>query len=201
VLPFWSVVSLPGSTQCGLSAAGSAGEPPPGASAPGPGSPSRSAASVQSWRKSGFWALCSGSCWGSRVPGCGNTIPGSGNTLPGSCLGFPLRIPATPYLVLASASRSWSFPTMARLARVVAPGIPHHINRRGNCRQQTLFCEEDDPCDLELVAQFCRPEQVEIWACCLMPSRPPDPGASIRRRFAPGHRRGASQVHESGQDN
>jgi len=39
----------------------------------------------------------------------------------------------------------------------------------GNRRQQTLFCEEDDQCYLERMAQFCRPEQVEIWACCLMP--------------------------------
>ncbi|MFI5454827.1 MAG: hypothetical protein ACHRXM_05190 [Isosphaerales bacterium] len=51
---------------------------------------------------------------------------------------------------------------MARLARVVAPSIPHHITRRGNRWQQTSFCEEDDPCYLELMAQFCRPEQVEI---------------------------------------
>ena len=56
---------------------------------------------------------------------------------------------------------------MARLARVVAPGIPHHITRRGNRRQRTLFYEEDDQCYLELMAQFCRPEQVEIWASCL----------------------------------
>jgi len=59
---------------------------------------------------------------------------------------------------------------MARLARVVAPGIPHHITRRGKGRQQTLFYEEDDQCYLELMAQFCRPEQVENSAYCLMPN-------------------------------
>jgi len=57
---------------------------------------------------------------------------------------------------------------MARLARVVAPGIPHHISRRGNRRKHTLFCVEDDQYYLEPIAQFCRPEQVEIRACCLM---------------------------------
>jgi len=27
---------------------------------------------------------------------------------------------------------------MARLARLVIPGLPHHVTRRGNGRQQTL---------------------------------------------------------------
>jgi hypothetical protein len=98
-----------------------------------------------------------------RSPGSGDTKTNSGDTVAGSCLGFPLRIPGTPYPVLASASGSKWLPTMAPLARVVAPAIPHHITRRGNRRQQTLFCEEDDQCYPELMAQFCRPEQVEIW--------------------------------------
>jgi len=32
---------------------------------------------------------------------------------------------------------------MARLARVVAPGMPHHVIQRGNRHQQILFCDED----------------------------------------------------------
>lgn len=32
---------------------------------------------------------------------------------------------------------------MARIARVVASGIPHHITQRGNRRQQTFLCEKD----------------------------------------------------------
>jgi putative transposase len=32
---------------------------------------------------------------------------------------------------------------MARLARVVIPGLPHHITQRGNRRQQTFFNESD----------------------------------------------------------
>ncbi len=32
---------------------------------------------------------------------------------------------------------------MVRLARVVIPGVPHHVTQRGNRRQQTFFCEED----------------------------------------------------------
>jgi REP element-mobilizing transposase RayT len=35
---------------------------------------------------------------------------------------------------------------MARIARIVVPGIPHHITQRGNRRMQTFF--EDDVQDL-----------------------------------------------------
>ncbi|MEW6616764.1 MAG: transposase, partial [Thermodesulfobacteriota bacterium] len=32
---------------------------------------------------------------------------------------------------------------MARIARVVIPGIPHNITQRGNRRMQTFFCDDD----------------------------------------------------------
>jgi hypothetical protein len=32
---------------------------------------------------------------------------------------------------------------MARLARVVVPGVPHHMTQRGNRRQATFFSETD----------------------------------------------------------
>ena len=32
---------------------------------------------------------------------------------------------------------------MARLARVVGPGIPHHVTQRGNGRAQTFFGDAD----------------------------------------------------------
>jgi putative transposase len=33
---------------------------------------------------------------------------------------------------------------MARITRVVAPGIPHHITRRRNGPQDTFFYTEDE---------------------------------------------------------
>ncbi len=42
---------------------------------------------------------------------------------------------------------------MARLARVVAPGLPHHVTQRGNRRQQTFFCDEDYQIYPELMAE------------------------------------------------
>ena len=59
---------------------------------------------------------------------------------------------------------------MARLARVIAPGMPHNVTQRGNRRQQTFFGEEDYQHYLELISRFCREEQVAIWAYCLMPN-------------------------------
>jgi len=59
---------------------------------------------------------------------------------------------------------------MARLARLVAPGLPHYITQRGNCRQQTFFCDEDYQSYLELMGQRCGAHQVKIWAYCLMPN-------------------------------
>ena len=44
---------------------------------------------------------------------------------------------------------------MARLARVVVPGIPHHITQRGNRRQATFFCDDDYAAYLELMAEWC----------------------------------------------
>ena len=44
---------------------------------------------------------------------------------------------------------------MARLARVVVPGHPHHITQRGNRRGQTFFCDEDYEEYIALMAQWC----------------------------------------------
>ena len=41
---------------------------------------------------------------------------------------------------------------MGRLARVIAPGMPHHVTQRGNRRQQTFFGEEDYQHYLDLMA-------------------------------------------------
>ena len=57
---------------------------------------------------------------------------------------------------------------MARLARVVAPGLPHHITQWGNRGQPTFFCDEDYQHYLELMAEWCGAHSLEIWAYCLM---------------------------------
>jgi putative transposase len=44
---------------------------------------------------------------------------------------------------------------MARLARVILPGYPHHITQRGNRRQEVFFCENDYQYYLELLQVLC----------------------------------------------
>lgn len=59
---------------------------------------------------------------------------------------------------------------MARLARVVAPGIPHHVTQRGNRRQPTFFEDADYQLYLDLATEWCPYHGVQIWAYCLMPN-------------------------------
>ena len=44
---------------------------------------------------------------------------------------------------------------MARIARVVAPGYPHHITQRGNRRQRTFFNTGDYTEYLNLLGYWC----------------------------------------------
>ncbi len=48
------------------------------------------------------------------------------------------------------------------------PGFPHHITQRGNRRQQTFFGDDDYEAYLELMAEWCREQGVEIWSYCLI---------------------------------
>ena len=59
---------------------------------------------------------------------------------------------------------------MARLARVVVPGYPHHVTQRGNRKQQTFFSATDYKLYKDLLATWCARQGVEIWAYCLMPN-------------------------------
>jgi putative transposase len=59
---------------------------------------------------------------------------------------------------------------MARLARVIVPGLPHHVTQRGNRRMQVFFCDDDYLLYLDLLRERCHKAAVEIWAYCLMPN-------------------------------
>ena len=89
---------------------------------------------------------------------------------------------------------------MARLARVVAAGVPHHVVQRGNRRQQVFFSDDDYATYLELVAEGCREAGVEVWAYCLMPNhvhlilRPKDEDG-LRAALGEAHRRYTRHVN------
>ncbi len=59
---------------------------------------------------------------------------------------------------------------MARIARVVVPGLPHHVTQRGNRRQPTFFSDDDYQFYIELLSQWCTACEVDIWGYCLMPN-------------------------------
>ena len=52
---------------------------------------------------------------------------------------------------------------MTRIARIVAPGYPHHITQRGNRRQETFFCDGDYRQYINLMAEWCSRCNVDIW--------------------------------------
>ena len=44
---------------------------------------------------------------------------------------------------------------MARLARIVIPGLPHHVTERGTGRARTFFRDEDYVLYRDLLAESC----------------------------------------------
>lgn len=77
---------------------------------------------------------------------------------------------------------------LARLARAVFTGIPHHVTQRGNGRAQTVFNDEDYQLCRDLLAEHAAKTGVEVWSWVLMPNHvhlilvPPDPDA-LRRLY------------------
>ena len=65
---------------------------------------------------------------------------------------------------------------MAGMARIVAPGLPHHITQRGNRREtrnrrmKTFLREEDYGVYVDLMKAWCERHEVAIQAWCLMPN-------------------------------
>ncbi|WP_369720638.1 transposase [Bradyrhizobium sp. LLZ17] len=89
---------------------------------------------------------------------------------------------------------------MARLARVVIPGHPHHVTQRGNGRARTFFDDSDYALYRDLLAASCHTAGVEVWAWCLMPNHVhlilvPSDADGLRRALAPVHRRYAGIIH------
>src|SRR5450432_800857 len=78
---------------------------------------------------------------------------------------------------------------MARLARVVVPGLPHHVTQRGEGGARTFFGDDDFAFFRDLLAEHCRAAGVEVWAWVLMPNHvhlilnPADPDGAPQRAF------------------
>ena len=55
---------------------------------------------------------------------------------------------------------------MARLARAVFPGHPHHVTQRGNGRQQTFFSDADYALYRDLLAEHASAPEWRSGAGC-----------------------------------
>ena len=81
---------------------------------------------------------------------------------------------------------------MARMARVVVPGMPHHIVQRGNRRLDVFFSDDDRWAYITFLRSACQRYGVAIWAYCLMRNHVhlvavPTQADSLARCFADAH--------------
>jgi putative transposase len=89
---------------------------------------------------------------------------------------------------------------MARLARVVVPGCPHHVTQRGNRGLEVFFSKADYRLYSELMAERCRAAGVQVWAYCLMPNHVhlivvPGTAEGLGRALGEAHRRYARAIN------
>jgi len=59
---------------------------------------------------------------------------------------------------------------MARLARVVATGVPHHVTQRGSARRLIFDGDADRLVYLKLLAAECRLQKLSLLGFCQMPN-------------------------------
>lgn len=89
---------------------------------------------------------------------------------------------------------------MARLARVVIPGVPHHVTQRGNRRETVFFSDDDYRAYLGLLAEQAQAAGTAIWAYCLLPNHchviaVPADEDGLRKAFADANRRYARRIN------
>jgi len=89
---------------------------------------------------------------------------------------------------------------MARLSRIVIPGVPHHVTQRGNRRQPIFFSDADRLLYLDLLRQGCAAASVECLAWCLMDNHVhlilvPATADGLRAALAEAHRRYSSHIN------
>jgi len=91
---------------------------------------------------------------------------------------------------------------MGRVARIVVPGVPHHVTQRGRRRQQVFFSEADYRAYRALLAEWTAEAGLAVWAYCLMPNHVhlvvvPGEAGSLDRAMRQIHRRYALRVNRA----
>lgn len=59
---------------------------------------------------------------------------------------------------------------MARIARIVVPGLAHHVTQRGNNQKQVFFSDSDYLLYLRLLQKHAERHELALWGYCLMPN-------------------------------
>ena len=57
---------------------------------------------------------------------------------------------------------------MARIARLIVPGVAHHVIQRGNRRQKVFFSEQDKKVYIDCLLRCAKPRGLEFLGYCLM---------------------------------
>lgn len=88
------------------------------------------------------------------------------------------------------------------MARVVVPGVPHHITQRGNRRENVFFVRSDYRRYLRLLGDYAAERGLDILAYCLMSNHVhlvavPAEAASLAAVLKPVHLRYAQHVNRS----
>jgi putative transposase len=89
---------------------------------------------------------------------------------------------------------------MARLPRIIIPGIPHLVTQRGNGRQQTFFDKGDYTLYRDLLREHAAANGVAVWSWVLMPNHAhlilvPEAEDSLRACLSKVHRAYAGHIH------
>jgi len=92
---------------------------------------------------------------------------------------------------------------MARQARMIIPGVPHHVTQRGNRRERIFLEPGDEAIYLELMRTRLERHGVACWAYCLMPNHvhfilTPTDETGLARAIGEAHRRYAAFVGARG---
>ena len=89
---------------------------------------------------------------------------------------------------------------MPRMARVVVPGLPHHLTQRGNRREDVFFDDRDRQRYLQLLFEYSAKHGLNTLAYCLMTNHVhfvsvPAQADSLARVFKPVDLRYAQHVN------
>lgn len=93
---------------------------------------------------------------------------------------------------------------MARLARIVIPGLPHLITQRGNRRETVFFNDSDYQAYVDMLVSAVNTADSEVWGWCLMPNHVhlivvPSHEDGLRQSVANAHRRYTKQINARNQ--